>query len=450
MRFSDQSIRLSIQEIVSNRTNSFKAYLEDIDITFALETQKLENVSIRSQANEQFIKAVKKLKLTFNVFSEDRTEAMLNFKKLESLINITRPVLENREKVSDANIINDSSQISSINATGNAIIKFDGFPALAYGLSSDEYRILVTSFSYGINKDMGYIQVPYKISELGENADKKYNDDVLVIPGAMKLIPIGFKVSIEGTIIIPPEKAYQIVTSETNFSKAALANIKKSYDPSTGASGGATGAGAQTPDDKGKPSEKKPDKSSEGQKPQKSSSGRVRPARTFKEVILPVSAESADKLSKVVLALTQKELYTNPPRDKAIIKELQQRWVTQVGGLRDGYTTEKIFNLDGTLVVKPSLTAAAGTIKRVLNKVSGEGAIKNVGDEAVVTKAGDISLKAGDLFVATETTETIAVRYEITVKEVYKFDGSKNSWPDQAPAYIAWTEFTNLVREKIK
>ena len=56
MRFSDNNIRITIREIYSGRVNSFKAYLEDVDVSFAMETQKIEFASMRSQANEMVTK----------------------------------------------------------------------------------------------------------------------------------------------------------------------------------------------------------------------------------------------------------------------------------------------------------------------------------------------------------------------------------------------------------
>ncbi len=174
MRFTDENIRLHINNL------SFKAYLENSDISYETREQQLPFAPVSFTNDTAAIRLLQKAKFTFNVLSEYRSECVENYNNLLALIQSIKPsyTIIDEQYVPDKNNIN-----------GYVNLKFDGLP-----LQQKSVKLHVTQFSYEINKEMGYLQIPEK--ELKHNKNpKKFVD------GEPKLIPIAYKIDIEGKIL---------------------------------------------------------------------------------------------------------------------------------------------------------------------------------------------------------------------------------------------------------
>ena len=176
MRFKDENIRLKLNGY------NFKAFLEDSDINYETKDQQLPfapisftNTSVATRVNQT-------AKFTFNVFSETRYECITNFKNLMALVRSIKPIY---------NIIDDQYVPSSANITGFVTLGFSGMP---YN-DRESINLHLTSFNYSINKEIGYIEIPK--SEIDSPSESKWFDT-----GGMKLIPLAYKLSLEGRILL--------------------------------------------------------------------------------------------------------------------------------------------------------------------------------------------------------------------------------------------------------
>jgi hypothetical protein len=200
MRFLDPNINL----LITNKTNGdklkFKAYLEKSDITFTVQESNFEYIPVGYGSVDSYAtRLLYTLDLSFNVFSENREEAISNYQQLHRLIEALKP---------GYTIIEGSYLPTSDNAFGNISINFKGLPKI--NKKSDSLDIATKTFSYNINQEMGFIEVPY------DNADKKtfrYFDT------GMRLIPIAFKIGIGGRISVNFEDTVKL----TGASAAATA-----------------------------------------------------------------------------------------------------------------------------------------------------------------------------------------------------------------------------------
>lgn len=208
MLFNDEDLRLNITNIASGKKISFKSYLEDSDITYEIKDQQLPFAPTSFTNDSMAIRVTEKAKFTFNIFSESRDECTQNYRNLNKLLSTIKPSYK---------YVYDQIAPNTSNVTGFFNIKFKGLPA-----GRDNVTLHLNSFSYNINKDLGYIHVP--TAELEENGSKSFYSSQ-----GMKLIPIGYKISLEGKILL-------------NFKQTANVYGAPSRDPNIDAASAAQAA----------------------------------------------------------------------------------------------------------------------------------------------------------------------------------------------------------------
>jgi len=177
MRFIDNNIKLIINNL------PFKAYLEDSDVSYETRDVSLPFAPTSFVNDKMATRLMQKAKFTFNVFSETRLECISNYNNLLRLIYSIKPFFE---------YIDDQLAPLGSNITGLVSIRFAGMPMVG-----DSVNLHLNSFSYTINKEIGYIQVPNK-----EIRDPRANASFYDSSG-MKLIPLAYKISLEGKILLP-------------------------------------------------------------------------------------------------------------------------------------------------------------------------------------------------------------------------------------------------------
>ncbi len=195
MRFVDRDIKLTISGI------PFKAYLEDSQHYFDPIDQKAPFVPTSWPNDSVAIRMMERVKYTFNVFSENRRECVINYRNLYNLIGSLKPAFRNEGGL----FLPRKS-----NLTGYITVGFSGMP------NRSSANIHLTAFSYEINKEMGFLQVPTDEIKTTKK-DKMYDTN-------MKLIPLAYTINIEGKIIQSLEntirvgdgKKYRIVNPDQN------------------------------------------------------------------------------------------------------------------------------------------------------------------------------------------------------------------------------------------
>lgn len=167
--------------IMSNGKNySFPAFLEDSDITYDIKEQSLPFAPVSFTNDSMALRVLEKAKFTFNVFSHNEEECKANWSKFYDLRQIIKPRYT---------MLNEQLVPNIENITGFIKIKFSGMPH-----DRDIIDIHLTNFSYIINKELGYLEVDNK------------------------LIPIGFKISIEGKVLLKLEEtiSYKTVSIDSS------------------------------------------------------------------------------------------------------------------------------------------------------------------------------------------------------------------------------------------
>ena len=193
MRFSESNnskIRLHINN------QSFKAYLEDSDITYETKDMQLPFAPVSFTNDSMATRVMEKAKFTFNVYSETRKECIDNYNELQTLIKSIKPSYR---------YIQEQLAPVASNVTGFVNINFIGMPS-----GRDNITMHLNSFSYTLDKEIGYIQVP--VSDLASNKDAEsysYYD-----PSGMKLIPLAFKISLDGKILLPFEQTVRMLNKK--------------------------------------------------------------------------------------------------------------------------------------------------------------------------------------------------------------------------------------------
>ena len=170
MRYIDPNIRLTIGNI------DFKAYLEDNSETYEIKETTLPFVALNDLNNAIITRVLQKVRFVFNVFSEDRKEAFDNYKHLKQLINTIKPTYYK---------VNGQYVPSAKNLYGSVYLKFGGMP-----LTKNGVNIQIYNFTYEVNKEIGYIQMP--------SGKEGYKD--FYRAGNMELVPLAYKVTIEGRL----------------------------------------------------------------------------------------------------------------------------------------------------------------------------------------------------------------------------------------------------------
>lgn len=188
MIFNDPDLRLNIQNTQSGPPLSFKAYLEDSDISYETKDQQLPFVPLSFTNDSMALRVSEKAKFTFNVFSETRSECIQNYRNLNLLLQSIKP---------SYSYVFDQVAPYISNVTGFFNLNFKGMPD-----GRDNINLHLTSFSYAINKDLGYVHVP--LSEIDGKEGSFYDS------AGMKLIPVGYKISIEGKILLEFNKTANV------------------------------------------------------------------------------------------------------------------------------------------------------------------------------------------------------------------------------------------------
>lgn len=204
MRFLDKNIRLTITDTVSNNSIQFKAYLEDSDITYEVQEQNLSFAPLSFTSNKIHSRTLQTVKLSFNVFSEYREEAIENYDNLHTILNALKPSYTE---------IAGQYLPSQNNTFGLISLNFKGLPRIKSG--TDDLKIHLTQFSYTINKDMGYIEVPYDLS-----GNDRYNK--LYSEGNMRLVPIAYKLSITGRLQLSFAETARIQAQNTGATPESI------------------------------------------------------------------------------------------------------------------------------------------------------------------------------------------------------------------------------------
>lgn len=185
MRFLDPKIRINITNKSDGRKLSFKAFLEKNDISYQVQEANLEYAPISLPNDSIVTRILQSIDFSFNVFSETRNEAIENYEKLHSLIDFLKPEYT---EVGGQLIPNQK------NSFGQITLNFSGLPKISK--SGDELGVVIKNFSYSINQDMGYIELPY------DNTDRRL---FRYFDSGMRLVPIAYKVSIGGRLALAPQ-----------------------------------------------------------------------------------------------------------------------------------------------------------------------------------------------------------------------------------------------------
>jgi len=188
MRFIDPNIKLHINDI------DFKAYLEDSELILDTKYQELKFQPLNLKNPDIADRILQRTKFTFNVLSETRQECIQNFNKLLQLLETIKPyaVKEGSDYVP-----------AFANNEGLVTIQFSGLPV------HETIKVGLMAFSYNLNKDVGYIEVPREeIATNGKNSS-------FYVSRGMKLIPLAYKINIEGKVILPYEDTVRVKEAST-------------------------------------------------------------------------------------------------------------------------------------------------------------------------------------------------------------------------------------------
>jgi hypothetical protein len=202
MRFLDkENIGLKFYKKITNQTIFFKAYLEKNEVQYKIQETVLPALSTGDGFSHLRTRIFNEISLDFNVYSENLEEAAENYEKLHILINFIKP------RVAYNSGDGYKYDIQENDPRADLFFSFKGMPRIlnskilerdpstgVYDLKSnpeldiDDIPIQVFNFSYSINKDMGYIEMP---SDVRERLSGK-----LFSEKGTTLVPISYKVSI--------------------------------------------------------------------------------------------------------------------------------------------------------------------------------------------------------------------------------------------------------------
>jgi hypothetical protein len=211
MRFVDNNIRLIIKDKERYKPSPqgqseegiyrFKAYLEKSDISIKTLDTNLQYAPLNFTNNTQFQKIQYSVDFSFNVFAEDRDEAMDNYDQLHRLLQTVKP---------SYTFVNNQYLPNADNIFGLISLKFSGLPKLSK--RSDELDIYITNFAYTINKDMGFIEIPYepKFDELDTAPTTRNN----LSGDNNRLLPIAFKIDLSGRVLLSLDESIKSSTAK--------------------------------------------------------------------------------------------------------------------------------------------------------------------------------------------------------------------------------------------
>jgi len=222
MRFIDPNIRLHIidKQAVNSQGKlepidyDFKAFLEESKTQIKTLDTNIQYAPLNFTNNTQFLKTQYSVDLSFNVFSEDRQEAIENYDKLHKLLNVVKP---------NYRFVNNQYLPIAGNIFGLVSIKFSGLPRLSK--QKDELDIYITNFAYTINKDMGFLELPYNPFD-----SKDPDRTQLFVSGKNMLMPIAYRLDISGRVLLPLEESIRTKDKTNGVVANANRNIKSLPD----------------------------------------------------------------------------------------------------------------------------------------------------------------------------------------------------------------------------
>ena len=206
-----EKLNLTIADLVDGTEEipvryRFKAYLDESEISYQIMEQSLAYTPLSFVNDKVHTRTTQKVKLKFNVFSEDFEEAQENYDKLHKLLESIKPKFQ---------LIREQYLPDVRNNTGLISVKFKGLPKVsADKYSNDDLVIHLSQFSYEINKELGYIERPMNGSGY--------------IGGENRLIPIAYVLNIAGQILLPFKETIRLDEKEevVNLTAQAMAIAK--------------------------------------------------------------------------------------------------------------------------------------------------------------------------------------------------------------------------------
>lgn len=249
MRFVDEEILIKITNRDINQTRFFKSYLEKNDITVQvvelinpLTTFLYDNTKLLSRPNY-------KLDLVFNVFSENRDEAIENFEKMHFLLDMVKPTVY--YEAGDTSKINPkpydtvakvnsfiAGKYASFEEAKNAFaaagldiadeqsnskirLQLKYFPRISNSRKSDIYNVFPIAISCTPNVEMGYVQIPFWTNKR----------DRFHVTNQMNMIPISYKVNFSANIVLSYAEATKEVVNNDFSLPSAAEPVKKPLPP---------------------------------------------------------------------------------------------------------------------------------------------------------------------------------------------------------------------------
>jgi len=250
MRFVDEEILIKITNRDTDQTRFFKSYLEKNDITVQvvelvnpLTTFLYDNTKLLSRPNY-------KLDLVFNVFSENRDEAIENFEKMHFLLDMVKPtvyyevndiskidpkpydkvakvnsyIAARHKSFEDAKNAFAAAGLDIADEQSNSKIRLQlkYFPRISNSKKSDIYNVFPIAISCTPNLEMGYVQVPYWTNKRDE----------LHVTNQMNMIPISYKVNFSANIVLSyAEATKQVENRDYELLAAVPEDVKTPGGP---------------------------------------------------------------------------------------------------------------------------------------------------------------------------------------------------------------------------
>lgn len=178
MNFSYKTRRLGLINNSIGVSLSFKAYLEDSDISYDMKDQALPFAPTSFTNDSMMLRVLQKAKFTFNVIAENPDECVQNY---SNLLNLVRAIKPSYATVYDQYVPDPR------NVTGYFFLTYYGLP-----LNRHTVPIHITGFSYAAIKDMGLVEIQNN------------------------LIPVGYKVTIDGKILLSFEETVNMIQGGTD------------------------------------------------------------------------------------------------------------------------------------------------------------------------------------------------------------------------------------------
>ena len=207
MRFlNSDAIGITIKNRQEKTQAQFKAYLEKSDVEYKIQEYVMPNSNIGEGRTHEVLKVVYNILLDFNVIAEYEEEAVENYDKLHLLLHYIKPVISSKGVHKEITLNPDF-----VKSNDRLYINFKGLPKILndkiYELKADgtidlssnpdltqnDIPIQIFGFSYSINKELGYIQMPNSKEERKQG--KKYSSS------GVTLFPIGFKISMQCRVV---------------------------------------------------------------------------------------------------------------------------------------------------------------------------------------------------------------------------------------------------------